>query len=103
MTYRVIIEPTAQQGIRQAVRWITENQAPARAARWYGELNRKIQSLKSMPHRSPIARESGNFPEEIRELLYGRRQYKYRILFTIRDDAVHILYVRHAAQDELRP
>ena len=49
---------------------------------------------------------AGRFPEEIRELLYGRsgkRRRRHRIIFTIRDDAVHILYVRHTARNELEP
>jgi plasmid stabilization system protein ParE len=62
MTFRIIVEPTAEREIRSAVRWKTENSAPSVAARW-----------------------------------------KHRILFTIRDDAVHVLYVRHSARDELEP
>jgi plasmid stabilization system protein ParE len=33
MTYHVIIEPSAEREIRSAVRWITENQSPAAAAK----------------------------------------------------------------------
>ncbi len=54
----------------------------------------------------PLAVENDKFPEEIRELLYGRggkRVHQHRIIFTIREDAVHILYVRHTARDELEP
>jgi hypothetical protein len=29
--------------------------------------------------------------------------YRHRIIFTIRDNAVHVLYVRHTARDELEP
>jgi hypothetical protein len=39
-------------------------------------------------------------------LLYGRggkRLHKHRIIFTVRKDTVHILYVRHTARDELEP
>jgi hypothetical protein len=37
-------------------------------------------------------------------LLYGRsKRHKHRIIFTIREDTVHILYVRHSARDELEP
>ena len=34
----------------------------------------------------------------MRVLLYGKRQGTYRILFSIRGDAVHVLTVRHAAR-----
>jgi hypothetical protein len=33
----------------------------------------------------------------------GRRQNKYRILFTIRPREVHILHIRHAARRTLTP
>lgn len=103
MTYRVIIEPTADRGIREAFRWITENRSTAAAINWYNALEKKVQTLKSHPLRCPIAAENDKFPEEIRELLHGRRRHKYRIIFTIRHDAVHVIYVRHAAQDEIEP
>ena len=105
MTYRIIIEPTAEREIRSAVRWKTENASPIVAARWYNGLIKKIDTLQRHPSRCPLAAENDKFPEEIRELLYGRAAtfHKHRILFTIRDDAVHILYVRHTARDELEP
>ncbi len=62
-----------------------------------------------LPHHHRAHRRAGDpvrrpleFPEEIRELLYGRhKQHKHRIIFTIRDDAVRVLSVRHSARDEL--
>ena len=104
MTYRIIIEPTAEREIRSAVRWKTEHASPRVAARWYNGLLKKIGTLHRHPSRCPLAGENDKFPEEIRELLYGRhKQHKHRIIFTIRDDAVHVLYVRHSACDELEP
>jgi plasmid stabilization system protein ParE len=103
MTYRVLIEPTAERGIREAFHWIAEHQSPDTAASWYNALEKKVQTLQSHPHRCPVAAESDKFAEEIRELLHGTQRQKYRILFTIRQDTVHVLYVRHGAQDEIRP
>ena len=106
MTYRIIIEPTAEREIRSAVRWKTENASPAVAARWYNGLVQKIDTLRSHPTRYALAAENDKFPEEIRELFYGRggkRVHRHRIIFTIRGDAVHVLYVRHTARDEVEP
>ncbi len=106
MTYRIIIEPAAEREIRAAVRWKTENASPHVAARWYNGLIRRIDVLRRQPLRCPLAAENDRFPEEIRELLYGRsgkRIHKHRILFTVRGETVHILYVRHTARDELEP
>ena len=40
MTYRIIIEPTAEREIRSAVRWKTENASPTDAARYVGHTAR---------------------------------------------------------------
>ncbi len=104
MTYRIIIEPTAAREIRSAVRWKTEHASRTVATRWYNGLIAKIGTLQHHPGRCPLAAENDKFPEEIRELLHGRqRGHKHRIVFTIRDDAVHVLYERHTARDEVEP
>ena len=94
MTYRVIIEPTAELGIREAFHG-RGTPSPDAAASWYNALEKKVQTLQSHPHRCPVAAENDKFPEEIRELLHGTRRQRYRIIFTIRQETVHILYVRH--------
>jgi plasmid stabilization system protein ParE len=106
MTYHIIIEPTAEREIRSAVQWKTENASPTVAARWYNGLIQKIDTRRLHPTRCPLAAENDKFDEEIRELLYGRggkRVHRHRILFTIREDTIYILYVRHTARDELEP
>jgi plasmid stabilization system protein ParE len=103
MTYQVIVEPSADQGIREAIRWITRNHSPQAAARWFNGLEKKVATLSRLPFRCPVAVETDKFPEEIREFIHGPRKKKYRILFTVRGNFVHVLYVRHAAQDELEP
>jgi plasmid stabilization system protein ParE len=106
MTYRIIVEPTAEREIRSAVSWMIENASRTVAARWYNGLLKKIDTLRLHPARCPLVAENDKFPEEIRELLYGRpgkRRHRHRVIFTIRDDAIHILYVRHTARDELEP
>lgn len=98
--YRVIIEPEALAGIESAYEWI-QGYSPERASTWLNGLLDAIQSLSTMPLRCPLALENDYFEEEIRQLLYGKRGRVYRILFTIRDSEVHILFVRHSAQAPL--
>ena len=97
MTYRVHIQPSAEADLEDAYRWIAED-APLAAARWYKGLVEAIQTLGSFPERCPVAPEDSAFPETIRQLLYGRRQHRYRILFTVQDDRVEILHIRHGAR-----
>ena len=101
MIYRVITQPSAEAGADEAFRWLYEH-SPEAAARWYRGLRQAIESLAEYPQRCPLAPENRYFGEEIRHLLYGRRRGVYRILFTIQDDTVSVLYVRHSAQDVLR-
>jgi hypothetical protein len=87
-----------------SVRRTLENRArlPDHRRTLYNGLIKKVDTLRRHPTRCPLAAENDKFPEEIRELLYGRsKRHKHRIIFTLRADNVHILYVRHSACDEL--
>jgi len=98
MTHRITIEATAEREIRTIARWKIQNVSPTIAARWYNGLLKKVATPRTHPKRCPIAAEDDSFLVEIRELLHGRRRNLFRILFTIRDDTVSILFVHHSAQ-----
>ena len=100
--YAVIVEGRVWLDAEAVVRRIARDN-PDAATRWFRNLVKKIESLESMPERHPIAPESDDFPEQIRETFLGKRHNKYRILFAIRGEAVHVLHVRHGARDALRP
>ena len=98
MKYEVPIQPGAEEDIEQAYHWLAE-QAPNEATAWYNGLVDVVLRLDTFPERCPLAPETVVFHQEIRQLLYGA----YRILFTIRGNAVHVLHVRHCARDYLTP
>lgn len=100
-SYRVLTLPRAEADARAAYRWLAA-QSPAAARRWYRQLRQAIESLANHPGRCPLAPENEYFEEEIRHLLYGRRGGVYRILFTIREETVLVLAVRHGAHEPLR-
>ena len=95
--YQVIILPAAERDIGEACEWLEERDADA-AVRWYNQLIGVILSLDIFPERCPLAPESHFFNAEIREIFHGHRQYKYRILFTVSENEVHVLHVRHGAR-----
>ncbi len=65
---------------------------------------RAIRSLAKDPERHAPAYESETFRYELRQLNYGLgRRPTHRAVFTIREDTVVILRIRHLAQDELSP
>jgi len=98
MSYSVIVEERAKDDIREAARWMAQY-SPEKAALWHFEIEEAVLSLENIPFRCPLAPESQLFREEIRQLIFD----KYRILFTVRDEEVHVLYVRHGARDYVRP
>jgi plasmid stabilization system protein ParE len=63
--------------------------------------NRVRSPLDQFPARCSLAPENEHFTQEIRQLLHGPRNDVYRILFTIQGDTVHVLHVRHGAQQHL--
>jgi plasmid stabilization system protein ParE len=103
--YKLEITDRARDNADAAYAWMAENVSPAFAEKWYQGLFKQIESLMKLPTRCPVARESPKFPEKIQELVYGKpkHKHKYRILFTIREDTVVILYVYHSSRKELEP
>lgn len=98
--WNVIVELPAQQDIAEARLWIDEYDVEA-ADRWFDRIYDTLGSLELFPERCPLAPESRLLNREIREIFHGRRQYKYRILFAVSENEVHILHVRHGARRAL--
>lgn len=98
MSYQIEISERAQLEARSAALWMAQF-SEEKATIWYFDLAAAIQSLENMPFRCSLAPESKSFGFEIRHLIFG----KYRILFTVEDETVYILNVRHSAQKTLNP
>lgn len=102
MTYRVILQPRAERDIQEVAHWLRkESKSSAIAMRWLRGIRSKIATLGSNPHRCPIDPDSEAYGEEVRDLLHGKRHPKYRVLFAVRGDSVHLLTVRHSARQSL--
>ena len=95
--FQVIILPAAERDIGEAYEWLAEQDAES-AIRWHNRLLEVIFSLDTFSERCLLAPESEFFNVEIRETFHGRRQHKYRILFTMSENKVHVLHVRHGAR-----
>ncbi|MES1213119.1 MAG: type II toxin-antitoxin system RelE/ParE family toxin [Singulisphaera sp.] len=101
--FLVFIEPEAEANIGATYNWIAER-SPAGAERWYRAFGRAIERLRADPERFPVAAESHRFDVVIRNLTFRMHSRRtYRILFTIAQDRVHILYVRGPGRDWLTP
>jgi plasmid stabilization system protein ParE len=103
MKYDVVLTDEAKQNVRAAVAWYAERSQSA-ADHWYSNLQKTLDTLKSDPHRCPIADENERVPVEMRQLNYGSgRKTTHRIIFAIRPSTVVVYAVRHVAQQVWRP
>jgi plasmid stabilization system protein ParE len=101
MTYKIAITRRAEQDRATAFDWYCANYSREFAVRWYNGITRAIRSLSKNPLRCSTAAESDRFPFDLRQLLYGKRRNKHRVLFTLHDDVVLVLHIRHSAQRDL--
>ena len=77
--------------------------APLTAPIWFTRLSKSILSLESLPHRCSLAEEADDLGIELRELLFGKRQGCYRILFTIQHQTVEVHHIRRAVRGRIQP
>jgi len=95
--YQVIILPAAERDIGEAYEWLEERDADA-AVRWYNLLIGVILSLDIFPERCPLARKAISSMWKSVRYSTVAGQHKYRILFTVCKNEVHVLHVRHGAR-----
>jgi plasmid stabilization system protein ParE len=102
MKHRVHLTRSASADAQRAYDWLAPR-APRAAVKWFNGLFGVIDTLERFPRKCGLARESAQAPEEIRQLLYGRRPHIYRILFIIRGEDVYVLHIRHGARQAMHP
>jgi plasmid stabilization system protein ParE len=101
MAYRVVLTDKAEADVESALKWFHDQRATDAGGRWYAQLMARLDTLEKHPERCSLAAESEDVGEEIRELLLGRRRYKYRILFKISGGTVTILRVWHGSRNSI--
>lgn len=100
MTYRVEVAEAAKKEIRAAYYWLW-SRSPESADNWLDGLEAAIATLSEFPHRCARARESREFDDDVRQLIYGKRRGRYRVLYRVTGKTVQVLHVRHGAQEAL--
>ncbi len=102
MIYRLDVSSVASDEADRAALNIANMLGVDRAKNWYEGLLLAMDSLTTMPRRCALARENEFFSQEIRQLLYGRGQNAYRIVFIVllgdEVSIVRILRLRHSSQ-----
>jgi len=103
MSRQVNFQPGAYADIREIARFISRRVSPVSAARWHARITASIRRLATAADQWPEADEAVAHGTNLRVMLNGKRPHVYRVLFTLDDQSVNILRVRHAAQDHLIP
>ena len=96
MTYEEIVSQSAQNDLDAAYEWLVA-ETPQHAPVWYNGILDAMASLRSEPNRCPIPPNQNAVPEVIRQMICGDKRHAQRVLFTVRENRVAILNIRHAA------
>jgi plasmid stabilization system protein ParE len=102
MTFRVETTATAEQDADAILEWLLFQHAGDTGKKWFEALQEAISSLAEFPARCPLAPEDAALPFEVRHLFYGHAPHVYRILFTIQDETVYVLHVRHGRRRPMK-
>jgi plasmid stabilization system protein ParE len=93
---RVRIETEARNNLRAHYQNLrSRNSGSEYPDRWYFGIRAAIRDLASSARECGLAYEDRYFAETIRQRLFD----SYKILFAIRENTVHVLHIRHQAQD----
>jgi toxin ParE1/3/4 len=99
MAYHVDVTVRALRDLALIYRRI-EAGASAQAARWFDGLEEAIFSLEEYPTRGPLTPEN----PALRQLLYGKKPYVYRIIYKIEQDTstVRVVHIRPPGRDSMK-
>jgi plasmid stabilization system protein ParE len=100
MAYRVDITKRAERDLEQIYLTI-EADSSKQANIWFNGLERTVLSLDEHPARGAPIPEGA----ELRQLLYGRKGHRYRIIYAIDESSsiVTVLHIRHGARNAVQP
>jgi len=105
MKYEVRPTRNAKRSIRETSAWYRAKTGSDEVAdQWLDRITSALDSLSINPERCSLYVNSDDFDVEIREMLYGSGKRKtHRIFFTISENAVSVIAVKHFAQRDLTP
>jgi plasmid stabilization system protein ParE len=103
MAFRVEITLAAKRDADDILDWLISQEAGEAGVRWFRGLEQAVASLSEFPKRCALAPENPFVPFETRQLVYGKKRHLYRILFTIENDVVYVLRIRHGRRKQVEP
>lgn len=106
MAFRVEISPRAFADLDEITAYIKRQGSFDQAEEWFNGIIAAIRRLESLPHRCAVADESEDLDQEVHVLLYGKRNRRYRVYYSIQQKTpstgkVCVFHVRHWARKSL--
>jgi plasmid stabilization system protein ParE len=100
MPFRIEIAPQAFEDLDSIAEHIGRHGSTESASRWFNGIIDAIRTLGEMPSRCPLADESEDVRAEVRLLLHGKRNRRYKVFFAIHreTETVRVFHVRHWAR-----
>lgn len=96
--HRVVITEHAERDIDEVFAWIAMDSA-TNAQEMVERIREAIRTLRRFSRAGRVCPEQPNFTYELRQVI----AFPYRIIYTVHNDLVLILHVRHGARDEFAP
>lgn len=95
MAFRVKVSARAKRDLDDVLKWLLTQEAGEAGFRWFQGMRDAVASLSTAPRRCILAPEDELFAFEVRQLFHGNKPHVYRILFTIEENTVTVLHIRH--------
>jgi plasmid stabilization system protein ParE len=108
MAFRVEISPRAFNDLDEIAEYIRQRSSFAQSEKWFNGIIAALRSLEHSPHRCQVTEESEELGQEVRVLLYGKRNRRYKVYYSVQETApstgtVRVFHVRHWARRSLDP
>ncbi len=106
MAFRVEISPRAFNDLDEIAEYIKQRSSFEQAEKWFNRIIAEIRTLELSPHRCHLAEESEELGQQVRVLLYGKRNHRYKVYYSVQGTtpstgAVRVFHVRHWARRSL--
>jgi len=100
MAFRVELSPSAIDELDEIAEYIESRSSFEVADRWFSAIMDEIATLAGMPTRCKLAPEWNRSSHEVRLLLVGKRNRKYKVYFELlhKQGLVRVVHVRHWAR-----
>lgn len=97
---KIHITDHALEELQSAYDWLAEYSKFA-AEQWKSRFTTALAKLEHLAESCPLAPEAESLNIQLRQYIIGKRRGRYRVLFVILADEVHILRIRHGSMDFL--